>query len=296
MRSALTLAHTRHFTRAAEELAIAQPALSQQIKSLEQELGVRLFDRSSRRVRLTDAGAAFVTDARRIVDEADRLQTTMHEYAGLLRGRVVVGTIQLFSEGTLPQLLGRFHREFPGIEIALREDVTQAMLTDLRAGSLDVAIANISDPSTHRDLAVTPLAKDEVALAVATSHRLAGRSVVRFEELRDEQFVVYAAGAGLQVQLLAAAQGAGFTPRIAFESSDSWTLRALASEGLGVGMLPRSFLALPGPPIATVALDPPIYRSIALAQRALSTPSRAAQVFIDFVHAAFVTPRSTPRT
>ncbi|HTV72993.1 MAG TPA: LysR family transcriptional regulator [Candidatus Acidoferrales bacterium] len=287
LRSALALAGTRHFTHAAEQLAIAQPALSQQIKALEEELGVRLFERTSRRVRLTDAGTAFVAEARRIVDEAERLETTMREYAGLLRGRVVVGAMQLFSETMLPRLLGRFHREFPGIEIALREDVTQAMLTDLRAGSLDLAIANVADPQAHPDLLLTSLGDDEVALAVAVTHPLAERKVVRLDELRDEQFVVYAAGAGLQVQLLSAAREAGFTPRIAFESADSWTLRALASEGLGIGMLPRTFLESPGPPIGVVALDPPIYRSVTLAQRRASLPSRAAQVFTDFVRDAF---------
>jgi DNA-binding transcriptional LysR family regulator len=287
LRSVLALAGTRHFTRAAEALAIAQPALSQQIKTLEEELGVRLFERTSRRVRLTDAGTAFVAEARRIVDDADRLALVMHEYAGLLRGRVVVGAMQLFSETMLPQLLGRFHREFPGIEIALREDVSQAMLVDLRAGSLDLAIANIADPQAYPDLVMTSLGKDEVALAVAPTHHLAQRTVVRLDELRDEQFVVYAAGAGLQVQLLAAARDAGFTPRIAFESADSWTLRALASEGLGIGLLPRTFLESPGPPIAAIPLDPPIYRSIALAQRRASAPSRAAHVFLEFVRDAF---------
>jgi DNA-binding transcriptional LysR family regulator len=290
LRSALVLAETRHFTRAAELLAIAQPALSQQIKGLEDELKVRLFERSSRRVRITDAGTAFVAGAKRIVDDVERLRTTMHEYAGLMRGRVVVGAMQLFSETTLPRLLGQFHREFPGIEIALREDVTQGMLEDLRSGLLDIAIANIPDPEDHPDLVITPLASDEVALAVAPSHRLAKAKLVRIEDLRDEPFVVYSVGAGGQVQLMAAARSAGFTPRIAFESADSWTLRALASEGLGVTLLPRAFLEAPGPPIVAVPLEPPIRRSIALVQRRTSAPSRATQVFLDFVRAALLTP------
>jgi DNA-binding transcriptional LysR family regulator len=289
MRSALVLAETRHFTRAAEILAIAQPALSQHIKALEEELNVRLFERSSRRVRITDAGTAFVAAAKRIVDDIERLRTTMHEYAGLMRGRVVVGAMQLFSETMLPRLLGQFHREFPGIEIALREDVTQGMLDDLRSGMLDIAIANIPDPENHQDLTIAPLGSDEVALAVAPSHRLANAELVRFEDLREEPFVVYTTGAGGQVQLMAAARAAGFTPRIAFESADSWTLRALASEGLGVTLLPRAFLEAPGPPIIAVPLHPPIHRSMALVQRRTTAPSRATQVFLDFVRTAFVT-------
>jgi DNA-binding transcriptional LysR family regulator len=290
LRSALILAETRHFTRAAEILAIAQPALSQQIKSLEDELKIRLFERSSRRVRLTDAGAAFIAGAKRIVDEVERLRTTMHEFAGLLRGRVVVGAMQLFSETMLPRLLGRFHREFPGIEIALREDLTQGMLEDLRSGLLDIAIANIPDPEDHADLLITPLGSEPVALAVAPGHRFAHAEVVHFSELRNEPFVVYTAGAGGQAQLMAAARDAGFSPHIAFESADSWTLRALASEGLGVALLPRTFLESPGPAIVAVPLEPPMSRSVALVQRRASTPGRATQVFIDFVRATFVTP------
>lgn len=288
LRSALVLAETRHFTRAAELLTIAQPALSQQIKGLEDELKVRLFERSSRRVRITDAGTAFVAAAKRIVDDVERLRTTMHEYAGLMRGRVVVGAMQLFSETMLPRMLGQFHREFPGIEIALREDVTQGMLDDLRSGMLDIAIANIPDPENHQDLTIAPLGSDEVALAVAPSHRLATAELVRFEDLREEPFVVYTTGAGGQLQLMSAARAAGFTPRIAFESADSWTLRALASEGLGVTLLPRAFLEAPGPPIVAVPLHPPIRRSMALVQRRTSAPSRATQVFLDFVRSAFI--------
>lgn len=286
LRSALALAEHRHFTRAAEELSIAQPALSQQIKALEDELHVRLFERSSRRVRLTDAGAAFVVEARRIIDDLERLRTSMHEYAGLVRGRVTVGAMQLFSETTLPHILGGFHREYPGIEIALREDVTQALLGDLRTGALDVAIANIASEGEHPDLQIWSIRSDRLAIAMAPSHPLAVREAVRFEDLRDEPFVVYSAGAGLREQVLATARLAGFTPRIAFESSDSWTLRALASEGLGITLLPRSFLETPGPAIAWVPLDPPMFRAVALAARRGATPSRAAAAFIEFVRAA----------
>jgi len=289
LRSALVLAETRHFTRAAEMLTIAQPALSQHIKALEDELKVRLFERSSRRVRITDAGTAFVAAAQRIIEDVERLRATMNEYAGLMRGRVVVGAMQLFSETMLPRMLGQFHREFPGIEIALREDVTQGMLDDLRSGMLDIAIANIPDPENHHDLTIAPLGSDEVALAVAVSHRLAGAELVRFEDLREEPFVVYTSGAGGQVQLMAAARAAGFTPRIAFESADSWTLRALASEGLGVTLLPRAFLEAPGPPVIAVPLQPPIRRSMALVQRRTAAPSRATQLFLDFVRSAFTT-------
>jgi DNA-binding transcriptional LysR family regulator len=289
LRSALVLAETRHFTRAAEILSIAQPALSQQIKSLEDALDIRLFERSSRRVRLTDAGTAFVVGAKRIIDDIERLRMTMHEYTGLMRGRVVVGAMQLFSETMLPRLLGKFHREFPGIEIALREDVTQGMLDDLRSGLIDIAIANIPDPEEHQDLLIVPLSSDEVDLAVAPTHRLAHAELVHFKDLRDEPFVVYSTGAGGQVQLMAAARAAGFTPHIAFESADSWTLRALASEGLGVTLLPRAFLEAPGPPIAAVPLEPAIRRSVALVQRRSATPSRSGQVFIDFVRGTFLT-------
>ena len=133
LRYALAVGQRLNFTRAAADLSVAQPALSQQIGALERELGVRLFDRTNRSVRLTDAGRAFMRRAERILADIDRTAEEMTAFAGGLRGRVVVGTYQSFAEYTLPKLMGRFHALYPGIEIALREGMADDLLAGLSA-------------------------------------------------------------------------------------------------------------------------------------------------------------------
>ena len=198
------VARRAHFTQAARDIGIAQPAISQQIAQLERELRVTLLDRTSRSVRLTDAGKAFLKRAERILADVAVAEAEMHEYAGLLRGRIVVGSLQLLSELMLPKLLRRFHARYPQIEIALREDVTDLMLAGLREGELDVALVHLTDPAPGADLEVEPLFDDELALAVAPHHRLAASAHARLSDVRDEPFISFRPGSGLNATLHAA--------------------------------------------------------------------------------------------
>ena len=287
LRAAVTIARRLSFTAAAEELAVAQPALSQQIAGLERELGVRLFDRTNRRVGLTDAGRAFVTRAERIVADADAAAEEMSAFAGGLRGRVVIGTYQSFAEYTLPKLLGRFHAEHPGIEVALREGIADALLAALHGGTLDVFVGDVAASSLPpQSFRTEPLFEDELVIAVAARHRLASRATVRIEELRDEPFVIFRPGSTMTHRLNRLARDAGFEPRVAFESEDSLTVRSLVAEGLGVALYPRTIGNTPGPNVALLSVTPqPILRTMSLVTRA-ETHGPAVTRFIEFIRIA----------
>ncbi len=281
LRYFLAVARHAHFTRAAEELAIAQPALSQQIAQLEDRLGVLLFDRSSRRIRLTDAGSSLLPKAERILAEVAAAVEQMTEFAGGLRGRVVLGTNQSLSEFTLPKLLGRFHTEHPLIEIALREGMASEMLAGLRDGSFDLAFGDMGSAERLEDLHVEPLYEDELTIAVAPSHRLAKRERIDLNELRGENFIVFKPGSALRTALFDQARACRFTPQVAFESADTLTVRTLVSEGLGITLFPRITLG-PGPPIRMIALGPPaLTRTISLVYRN-SPAGPAAATFLAY--------------
>ncbi len=285
LRYAVAIAKRLNFTQAAEALAVAQPALSQQIAALERELGVRLFDRTNRRVSLTDAGRALVARAERILAELDAAAEEMTAYAGGLRGRVVVGTYQSFAEYMLPKLLGRFHKEHPGIEIALREGMADELLAGLLDGTIDVFIGHLHETRYADDptLVDEPLYEDELVLAVGGGHRLAGRSAVRFEELRDEAFVIFRPGSSITNRLNSLSRAAGFTPHVAFESVDSLTVRALVAEGLGVALFPRLLGNTPGPNVALLSIEPgPVIRRMSLVMRRASYGA-SAERFIAFL-------------
>src|ERR1700730_11754656 len=133
LRYFVAVAQRKHCTRAAEELNLAQPALSQQIQQLERELGVALLERTSRRVRLTPAGEAFLSRAERILAEVEQAQREMQEFAGIKRGRVVIGALQSLDAFHFSALLARFHSRYPEIEIILREEANEELLEHLMA-------------------------------------------------------------------------------------------------------------------------------------------------------------------
>ncbi len=133
------VARHRHFTRAAEELHVAQSALSHQIRRLEAELGTELFERTSRRVVPTEAGEAVAARARRVLAEVEGVREELDELRGLLRGRVAVGALLPAGEVEVTTLLARFAREFPGIEVGLREGTAGDLLSLVESGDLDVS-------------------------------------------------------------------------------------------------------------------------------------------------------------
>src|SRR5579883_1819982 len=140
MEYVVAVARHGHVTRAAEELRVAQSALSRQIQGVERELGVTLFDRSRRRLRLTPAGMAFVARAERLLADLHGLREEMREFAGLRRGRVAIGVLPSVAEARLPALVAAYHARYPGIEIVLRDENTMALMALLDSGGLDLAV------------------------------------------------------------------------------------------------------------------------------------------------------------
>lgn len=286
LRGFLTIAARRSFTQAAADLGIAQPALSQQIGLLERDLGVRLFTRSSRRVSLTAAGAAFEPRARAVVEAADVARDSMAAFAGGDEGRITVGTLQTVSERTLPGLIRRFREIHPRIEIALRENVVDRMLAELRRGEIDMGLAYVPPELVSPDLSIDRLYADELAVAVAPGHPLAARGRTTLEALRDEQFIGFPPTTAITRIIVPATAALGFRPRVAYESGDSLTVRAMVAEGLGIAILPRSLLEADGPHVVSVRLtEPRLSRSVSLVRRAGAEQTVAARRFAGFVTA-----------
>jgi len=289
LRYFVAVAHRRHFTQAARELNLAQPALSQQIQQLERELGVALFERTSRRVQLTAAGEALLVRAEHILAEVGWAQMEMQEYTGLARGRVVIGALQSLEAFRFPALLSRFHTRYQGIEIILREEATERLLELLNTGQLDLSIIQIMDDSwplelTASSIVTEKLLTEELVLVVAPNHSLAHHQTVTMEELRDEPFVLFKPGSGLRHTIIQRSLAAGFTPRILFESGELGTIRSLVAEGLGVSVLPRSVAEAPGREVTVVSLGPtPPMRTILLAWPTKIYHTPAADAFLSFI-------------
>jgi LysR family transcriptional activator of glutamate synthase operon len=281
LRYLVAIADERHFTRAAARENVAQPALSQQLRRLEAEVGVPLVHRSTRHVELTEAGAALVRRARRAIAEVDAARAELDDLVGVRAWHVVIGAMQSLGPFDLSGLMSRFFAVHPGVDLTIREEVSDPLLDMLAHDAVDLAFLSLAADFDREALEARTLLVEPLVAVVATDHRLAARRSARLADLRDERFVTYREGAGLRRILLGAAREAGFEPQIAFETNTSLRGRALAGRGLGVAIIPASDAAAPGPEVAVIALEEPLQRDVTLVWRRTRHHAPAARAFLD---------------
>jgi DNA-binding transcriptional LysR family regulator len=246
----VAVARHRHFTRAAEALYVGQPALSQQIRRLEQELGLQLLARTRQGVEVTPAGQDLLLRAEAIIGDVAAAREAMDEHAGVLRGSVRVAAAP--GEALrLPAELAAFHREHPGIRIALRQGSAREVVELVRRGAADLAVLALDAAPEGMD--ATPLADEPLRLIAAPG---AVEGTVAIEDLRELPLILAERGTALREAVMAACAEAGFGPIPPFEVGDPVTARFLAHTGLGASVVPASWLEQPGPEVSVAALDP----------------------------------------
>src|SRR5919198_3445386 len=255
------------FTRAADELHLAQSALSQQVRRLERELRVELLVRASRRVELTDAGEIALTRATRILSEVEALRSELDELSGLVRGRLVVGGMLPAGGVDLPALLLRFAGVHPGVEVQVREGTAAEMVERLRGDEIDAAIAMLEAEEVPEFAASERLGEERLVLAMAPGDELAVRRGVRLADLNERPFVAFRPGSAVRATVDRAFADAGIAPRIAFETNDLSMMRAVLTRGLGVAVVPETVAQWGGPGLIARPLSPPLRRSVAFLWR-----------------------------
>ena len=271
------------FTRAAEELHLAQSALSQQVRRLERELGTDLLVRGTRRVELTEAGELALPRATRVDSEVEALRSELDDVRGLLRGRLVVGGMLPAGGVDLPALLLRFGKEHPGVEVQLREGTAAEMVERLRGDEIDAAIAMLDAAEIPDFLASERLGEERLVLAMAPGDDLASRRRIRLADLQERPFVAFRPGAAVRAAVDWAFADAGIRPRIAFETNDLSMLRAVLTRGLGIAVVPKTVAEWGGPGLVWRPLSPPLRRSVAFMWRRARHQPPPAAAFIDFV-------------
>jgi DNA-binding transcriptional LysR family regulator len=252
------------FGRAAEQLHVAQPAISVQVRKLEAELGATLLSRTTRRVRLTHAGELFLARARRVLAELDTARTELAGLSGAVIGRVRIGAIQAVDPFDLSGALAAFHDRHPAVELTLRSGALRSLLDDLDQDRIDLAVGPLP-PGLPERFAAAPLFTDELVLITSVRHPTAAAGALALDDLRDDPFVCLPADSGLRAILDRLAAAAGFTPRVQFEGTNLPRLRDLVAHGLGVALLARSVAEGPGAPLAVHSVAPePVWRPVGL--------------------------------
>jgi DNA-binding transcriptional LysR family regulator len=234
------LAETLNFSRAAERLHIAQPALSVSIQKLETELGTKLFERTSTGVVLTAGGQAALLEARRLLYHGEQLIRTARDAEAGTGGRLRIGFVGSAIYRLVPSLIPAFRARYPGVELVLREATSGRIVEMLGEEALDVGIVRTPLLQPHGATLHT-LQHDPFVVALPAAHPLAAREWLHLSELAREAFILYSTdhAAGLRAAVMSTCAAAGFTPQVAQEATQVPTVVALVESGLGIALVPQ---------------------------------------------------------
>lgn len=242
LRYFLAVAEELHFTRAAEKLNIGQPPLSQQIQALEEELGVMLFNRTRRKVALTEAGTHFVIKAREMLRISGELPGELQAIAQGKTGELRIGfTTTGLLVDELSEPLKAFRRQFPDVRVTLSEMYSQQQFTALQNDDIDVGYVRVT-PGTARDgLNIRVLRRDQLCVVLPDDHPKAACETLTIMDVKDEPFIFYpdTAGASVPDKVRRMCQKSGFTPNVVQEAAEVLTHIGLVGAGVGVSVLPR---------------------------------------------------------
>jgi LysR family transcriptional activator of glutamate synthase operon len=278
------VARHRHFTRAAEELHVAQSALSHQIQRLEAELGTELFARTSRTVVPTEAGEAVAARARRVLAEVDGVREEVDDIQGLVKGRVTIGALLPAGAIDVPALLAGFSRAHPGVDVALREGTAGDMLRHLARDEIDAAFSLLATEPPE-SLVAERVSVDELVAAFPPG-TAPGRGPVSAAALRRNVVLTPRSGSAIRAALDDFFARAGSSVHVSCESGDPFLLRCLVSTGFGTAVLPRSLIEREGPPVDVRALRPAVRLPVTLLWRRDRRLSPAARTFVEYARDA----------
>jgi DNA-binding transcriptional LysR family regulator len=281
LRTITAVARHRSLTKAGEELFLTQSAVSQQIRRLEEELGVEVFRRTSRSVELTAEGRVILGYAHRVLAEVDDMQTELEEISGLLAGDLRIGGVYPTGPYDLFGLMAEFRAAHPGVSIHMVEATQDDVLAALRADELDCAFAAVDPDTLGDEFAATLLWEEEIVVALPAGHELCGRERITLDELAAEDLIAYRENSALRRRLERTMAELGLEPRNAFVCTEMGAVRALASKGLGVAVIPRSIAEEPGPPIELRPIGPRrLTWPLALVWRVARRQAPAGKAFI----------------
>jgi len=289
----VAIADTLHFRRAAERTHTTQPTLSEQLKALEDRLGVQLVERSRTRVLLTPIGQQIVEIARRMLRDANEIRSLAQSGGRELSGLLRLGLPPTIGPYLLPRVLPSLHKAYPSLKLYVRESLPDELPVALEEGRLDLVMTLL--PLPHGELESTPLFREPLYLTVAADHPLAARSSVRREELRGIDMLALGPGHQLHEAVLSLCAELGARMRYDFEGTSLDTLREMVLMGLGVTFLPGLYVQREianDPDLRTLTIEGrAIYRTVGLVWRKTSARQadyvRLAEFFRGSVRESF---------
>jgi DNA-binding transcriptional LysR family regulator len=295
----LTVAKHQNFSRAANEVCVTPSSLSQQIKKLEDELGVVLFGRTTRSVHLTPAGIEFVENARKIMSEISDINTTMQKYLVGESGQISIGNSPALGAYGITSLIVSFQKTYPKISLDFHEAECFDLYPLLYNGKIDVAFLTAFNKCKPGKMLLEsyPLVDDELVIIANTSHPFASREIIDLREASQESFISFSKSSGLFIDTIDACHLAGFEPKFVYDTQYTDTCLGLVAEGMGIAILSSRTVANNSRKnIAVIRFKPTIIRTLSVVfpkkQKTLPVILNFKNFFIQWAQAHEL--RSTP--
>jgi LysR family hydrogen peroxide-inducible transcriptional activator len=269
------------FTRAAQQQHVSQPSLSQQLRKLEDELGVTLFDRMGRAVRLTRSGDVLLPRAESILRQVAAATLEGQEAARGYQGRLVVGAIPTVTLSFLPSRLASFAQECPRVQVSAVEGMTNELVIQIEDGAIDLAFLAL--PISARNCVSRELFREPLYLVVSENHALASSGRIHLRKVENDPFLLLTEGHCFREDGLSACARARFKPNVVFEGRQFKTVLEMVAEGMGVSILPE-MAAIPTAGCRFIPLeDDGAYRSVGIVQLKKQFPSSVRSAFLEHI-------------
>lgn len=255
-----TVATMQHMTRAAEVLAISQPALSKSIASIEQQLGIPLFNREGRSIYLNRFGALFLQSVNVILEEYERIQEEFEDIIKPGSGEVSFGFIHTLGMEVVPELIAATTKQFPNMQFSLTQATSLNLLKRLEEGAIDLCLSQ-KIASKVIEIETLELFEEELFVIVPTTHPLALQNSVKLEEVKNEPFIAIKKGNSLRQLIDEFFLDAGIELKTTFAAEEMHTVAGFVSAGMGISVIPN-IKGLDDYNVKRLKVDPPCYRSV----------------------------------
>lgn len=288
LRYFVEVAEREHVSDAAAELHVAQSAISRQIANLEAELGVQLFEREGRNVRLTHIGKIFLTHTKSALKAIDHAKKQIDEYIDPERGSIKIGFPTSLASNLLPTVVSEFKKKHPKIGYQLRQGSYNFLIESVENREIDLAFLG-PVPTEHPDIIGDILFTENFYALVPNSHPLAEQSSVNLRDLHEETFVLFPEGYVLHQLVIDGCKQAGFSPRVSSQGEDLDAIKGLVAAGIGITLLPESaFNDLNPYYSAKVAIqNPELKRTVGIIIPKNRKLAPSEQVFYEFIKEFF---------
>ncbi|MHC0038056.1 LysR family transcriptional regulator [Pseudoneobacillus sp. C159] len=280
----IEVAKVEHFTKAAVTLHVAQSALSRQIRLLEKELGVELFEREGRNVKLTTIGKLFADQAELAVQAIDNAKRVIEEYIDPEHGTIRIGFPSSIASGILPTIISNFKQNFPEVKFYLRQGSKVFLTEGIKNREIDIAFIG-PVPENDPDLQADILYFEQFYALLPFTHSLANEGSISLYQLQKESFVLFPEGFVLREIIVDACRQTGFRPFIPYEGEDLDTIKGLVSAGMGITLLPETTVH-ENLPVGTVKIrisNPEVKRSVGILTPKHRQLSPSEKLFYQFV-------------